>query len=151
MDRGSGSIWSACRTRKVQQVDKLHFSDETDVHVLSEIYEDLLKRVAADSAGCADEFYTQRHIIRAMVEVVHPKPGDRVYDPGFGTAGCSLLEDIQTVLRDSIRKSPDEGPAATLDCFWMSLGRIQRQGRIQSTVIRRYSPQPVREPVRGAS
>ena len=71
----------------VQQVDKLHFSDDTDVHVLSEIYEDLLKRVAADSAGYAGEFYTQRHVIRTMVEVVQPKAGDRVYDPGFGTAG----------------------------------------------------------------
>ena len=73
--------------RVVQQVDKLHFSDETDVIVLSEIYEDLLKRVAADSAGYAGEFYTQRHIIRAMVEVVRPKAGERVYDPCFGTAG----------------------------------------------------------------
>lgn len=71
----------------VQQVDKLHFSSETDVIVLSEIYEDLLKRVAADSAGYAGEFYTQRHIIRAMVRVVCPKPGDRIYDPCFGTAG----------------------------------------------------------------
>ena len=65
----------------VQQVDKLHFSDQTDVIVLSEIYEDLLKRVAADSAGYAGEFYTQRHIIRAMVEVVQPKAGETVYDP----------------------------------------------------------------------
>jgi type I restriction enzyme M protein len=73
--------------RVVQQVDKLHFSSETDIIVLSEIYEDLLKRVAADSAGYAGEFYTQRHIIRAMVEVVRPQPGDRVYDPCFGTAG----------------------------------------------------------------
>jgi type I restriction enzyme M protein len=71
----------------VQQVDKLHFSDETDVIVLSEIYEDLLKRVAADSAGYAGEFYTQRHIIRAMVEVVQPKIGERIYDPCLGTAG----------------------------------------------------------------
>lgn len=71
----------------VQQVDKLHFSDQTDVIVLSEIYEDLLKRVAADSAGYAGEFYTQRHIIRAMVEVVQPKAGETVYDPCFGTAG----------------------------------------------------------------
>lgn len=73
--------------RVVQQVDKLHFSSETDVIVLSEIYEDLLKRVAADSAGYAGEFYTQRHIIRAMVEVVRPQAGERVYDPCFGTAG----------------------------------------------------------------
>src|SRR5215472_17185747 len=73
--------------RVVQQVDKLHFSDDTDVHVLSEIYEDLLKRVAADSAGYAGEFYTQRHIIRAMIQIVQPKPGQRIYDPCFGTAG----------------------------------------------------------------
>ena len=73
--------------RVVGQVDRLHFANDTDVHVLSEIYEDLLKRVAADSAGYAGEFYTQRHIIRAMVEVVKPKAGDRVYDPCFGTAG----------------------------------------------------------------
>lgn len=73
--------------RVVQQVNRLHFSDETDVVVLSEIYEDLLKRVAGDSAGYAGEFYTQRHIIRAMVDVVQPKIGERVYDPCFGTAG----------------------------------------------------------------
>ena len=73
--------------RVVQQVDKLHFSSATDVIVLSEIYEDLLKRVAADSAGYAGEFYTQRHIIRAMIDVVQPKSGDKVYDPCFGTAG----------------------------------------------------------------
>ncbi|KJR98712.1 MAG: hypothetical protein VR65_19550 [Desulfobulbaceae bacterium BRH_c16a] len=86
--------------RVVQQVDKLHFSSQTDVIVLSEIYEDLLKRVAADSAGYAGEFYTQRHIIRAMVEVVQPKPGDRVYDPCFGTAGF-LGESADYIRRNS--------------------------------------------------
>ena len=74
-------------TRVVQQVNRLHFSDQTDVIVLSELYEDLLKRVAADSPGYAGEFYTQRHIIRAMVEVVRPALGERIYDPCFGTAG----------------------------------------------------------------
>ena len=73
--------------RVVQQVDRLHFSDQTDVIVLSELYEDLLKRVAADSPGYAGEFYTQRHIIRAMVEVVRPEVGERIYDPCFGTGG----------------------------------------------------------------
>ena len=67
--------------RVVQQVNRLHFSDETDVIVLSELYEDLLKRVASDSAGYAGEFYTQRHIIRAMVAVVQPKIGDRDLRP----------------------------------------------------------------------
>lgn len=86
--------------RVVQQVNRLHFSDETDVVVLSEIYEDLLKRVAGDSAGYAGEFYTQRHIIRAMVEVVQPKIGERIYDPCFGTAGF-LAESAEYIRRNS--------------------------------------------------
>ena len=91
--------------RVVQQVDKLHFSSETDVIVLSEIYEDLLKRVAADSAGYAGEFYTQRHIIRTMVEVVQPKAGNRVYDPCFGTAGF-LGESADYIRRNSTLSGP---------------------------------------------
>lgn len=91
--------------RVVQQVDRLHFSSNTDIIVLSEIYEDLLKRVAADSAGYAGEFYTQRHIIRAMVEVVQPKSGDRVYDPCFGTAGF-LGESADYIRRNSTLSGP---------------------------------------------
>lgn len=87
--------------RVVAQVDKLHFSSDTDVHVLSEIYEDLLKRVAADSAGYAGEFYTQRHVIRAMVEVVKPQIGDKVYDPCFGT--CGFLGEAADYMRDPQR------------------------------------------------
>jgi len=84
--------------RVVQQVNKLHFSSDTDIHVLSEIYEDLLKRVAADSAGYAGEFYTQRHIIRAMVSVVKPQVGEKVYDPCFGT--CGFLGEAADFMRD---------------------------------------------------
>lgn len=73
--------------RVVQQVNRLHFSDSTDVIVLSEIYENLLKQVAADSAGYAGEFYTPRHIIRLIVAVLRPRLGERVYDPCFGTCG----------------------------------------------------------------
>lgn len=70
----------------VSQVDRLHFSEKTDVDVLSEIYESLLKDVAA-VPGYAGEFYTPRHIIRTMVKVVRPTLGDKVYDPCFGSAG----------------------------------------------------------------
>ena len=84
--------------RVTQQVNRLHFGDATDVIVLSELYEGLLKDVAADSAGYAGEFYTQRHIIRAMIDVVHPKIGDRIYDPCFGTAG--FLAESAEYIRD---------------------------------------------------
>ena len=100
--------------RVVQQVNRLHFSDETDVIVLSEIYEDLLKRVAADSAGYAGEFYTQRHIIRAMVEVVRPQAGERVYDPCFGTAGF-LGESADYIRRPRHPQRQAAGQAAAQD------------------------------------
>lgn len=76
--------------RVVTQVDRLHFSDRADVIVLSEIYERLLKDVA-EVAGYAGEFYTPRHIIDAMVKVVIPRMGDRVYDPCFGSAGFLFI------------------------------------------------------------
>jgi type I restriction enzyme M protein len=88
--------------RVVKEIDKLHFGEDTDVHVLSEIYENLLKDVAADSAGYAGEFYTQRHIIRAMVEVTRPQMGERVYDPCFGTGG--FLGEAADYMRRTARK-----------------------------------------------
>lgn len=72
--------------RVVAQVNKLHFSVKTDVDVLSEIYERLLRDVAS-VAGYAGEFYTPRHIISTIIQVVKPRLGDRVYDPCFGSGG----------------------------------------------------------------
>lgn len=88
--------------RTVEQVNKLHFGEASDVIVLSEIYENLLKDVASDSAGYAGEFYTQRHIIRAMVEVVTPRIKDRIYDPCFGTAG--FLAECAAYIRQTTPK-----------------------------------------------
>lgn len=93
--------------RVVDQVDLLRFDKQTDVIVLSELYENLLKQVAADSAGWAGEFYTQRHIIRAMVAVVAPRLGDRVYDPCFGSAGF-LAESADHIRRARKTMSADE-------------------------------------------
>ncbi|MBX3360401.1 MAG: N-6 DNA methylase [Phycisphaeraceae bacterium] len=97
----------AAFARTVEQVNRLHFSDESDVIVLSELYENLLKQVAADSAGYAGEFYTQRHIIRAMVQVVKPGKQDRVYDPCFGTAGF-LGEAAEYIRKNSGRLSDSD-------------------------------------------
>lgn len=86
--------------RVVTQINKLHFSDKTDVYVLSEIYERLLKDVA-QVAGYAGEFYTPRHIIDAMVRVVKPQLGDRVYDPCFGSGGFLWMSAVEIRKRAS--------------------------------------------------
>lgn len=92
--------------RVVSQVDKLHFNDNTDVIVLSEIYERLLKDVAQVS-GYAGEFYTPRHLIRAMAKVVQPCLGDRIYDPCFGSAGF-LIESAEEIRRQTDSMSMEQ-------------------------------------------
>lgn len=110
------SVRNHCRrhggfARVVHQVDKIDFNKQSDIIELSEIYERLLKDVAADSAGYAGEFYTQRHIVEAMVEVVDPKLGDRVYDPCVGTGGFLFLAG------EHIRKSSPQMSTADAEQF----------------------------------
>ena len=96
--------------RVVAQVNRLHFGEQTDVDVLSQIYEDLLKDVAQTS-GYAGEFYTPRHIIRAIINAVAPRVGDRVYDPCFGSAG------FLTEAASRIRASKPNWSGEDLDNF----------------------------------
>lgn len=59
-------------------------------------YEYLIKRFADKANKKAGEFYTPRSIIRLMVNILDPKPGESVYDPACGTGGM-LLETIHHV------------------------------------------------------
>lgn len=106
------TVRNHCRTgtsfaKVVHQVNRLDFGAAADIIVLSEIYEGLLKDVAADSAGYAGEFYTQRHIIAAMVEIVDPQLGERVYDPCFGTGGF-LVEGAERIRRKNPTLSTED-------------------------------------------
>ncbi len=50
-----------------------------------DVYEYMLSKIA--SAGQNGQFRTPRHIIRLMVEMTAPRPGDVICDPACGTAG----------------------------------------------------------------
>ncbi len=50
-----------------------------------DLYEYLLSKLT--SAGIAGQFRTPRHIIRAMVDMLDPKPDERIGDPACGTGG----------------------------------------------------------------
>ena len=102
--------------RVVNQAERIDFSRQADVIELSEIYERLLKDVAGDSAGYAGEFYTQRHIVRAMVEVVKPRLGDTVYDPCMGTGGF-LFESAEHMKRHHPNMSGEEFDRFQKDTF----------------------------------
>src|SRR5260370_15438401 len=50
-----------------------------------DLYEYLLSKL--QTAGIAGQFRTPRHIIRAIVEMIDPRPNETICDPACGTAG----------------------------------------------------------------
>ncbi|MGA5632584.1 type I restriction-modification system subunit M [Streptomyces lydicamycinicus] len=50
-------------------------------------YEYLVKKFADDSGHTAQEFYTNRTLVRLMTLMLEPEPGESVYDPTCGTGG----------------------------------------------------------------
>jgi type I restriction enzyme M protein len=72
-------------------LDKVHeissvTVDDTHVFTLSQVYEGLLLKMG-EKGNDGGQFFTPREIIRAMVQVIDPKIGQTVYDPGCGTGG----------------------------------------------------------------
>ena len=53
-------------------------------------YEFLIKKFADDSGHTAQEFYTNRTVVHLMVQMLDPKPGERIYDPTCGTGGMLI-------------------------------------------------------------
>src|ERR1035437_1617185 len=62
-----------------------------------DLYEYMLGKIA--SAGQNGQFRTPRHIIKLMVEMVTPQPGDVICDPACGT--CGFLIAAGEYLRDN--------------------------------------------------
>ncbi|MBP3691166.1 MAG: SAM-dependent DNA methyltransferase, partial [Schwartzia sp.] len=55
--------------------------------IMGDSYEYLIKKFADLSKKNAGEFYTPRPIVKLMVRLLDPKPGESVYDPACGTGG----------------------------------------------------------------
>src|SRR3989440_5098167 len=66
-------------------VDMIDGVPMEDRDTKGDLYEYMLAKIA--TAGQNGQFRTPRHIIRLMVEMVAPKPGDVLCDPACGTAG----------------------------------------------------------------
>jgi len=58
--------------------------------VKGDAYEGLLEKNAQDTKSGAGQYFTPRPLIRAMVDVIRPKPGEKICDPACGTGGFLL-------------------------------------------------------------
>jgi type I restriction enzyme M protein len=61
-----------------------------DADVKGDAYEGLLEKNAQDTKGGAGQYFTPRALIRAMVDVMCPAPGETICDPAYGTGGFLL-------------------------------------------------------------
>ena len=70
----------------LELVDGLRFRSQAERHELSQLYEDKIRRMG-NAGRNGGEYYTPRPLIRAMVQVVNPQIGERIYDGAAGSCG----------------------------------------------------------------
>jgi type I restriction enzyme M protein len=70
----------------IDHIDELQFRSQAAKHELSALYEEKIKRMG-NAGRNGGEYYTPRPLIRAMVRVIQPKIGERIYDGACGSAG----------------------------------------------------------------
>src|ERR1700694_1395399 len=61
-----------------------------DADVKGDAYEGLLQKNAEDTKSGAGQYFTPRPLIQAIVDVMRPRPGQRICDPACGTGGFLL-------------------------------------------------------------
>ncbi len=77
----------------IDHIDELRFQSQKEKHELSHLYEAKIKNMG-NAGRNGGEYYTPRPLIRAMIQVVRPKIGERIYDGACGSAGflCEAFE-----------------------------------------------------------
>lgn len=70
----------------IDLVDELRFGAQAEKHELSHLYEAKIKNMG-NAGRNGGEYYTPRPLIRAMIKVLEPQIGERIYDGACGSAG----------------------------------------------------------------
>ena len=90
--------------------DELPFRSSTDKHELSSLYEDKIKNMG-NAGRNGGQYYTPRPLIRAMISVIDPKIGEKVYDGAAGS--CGFLCEAYEYMYERMDKTTDN--LATLE------------------------------------
>ena len=74
----------------------LRNSNLSEPDILGRAYEYLIKMFADDAGKKGGEFYTPTEVVKAMVGIIKPKEGERIYDPTVGSGGM-LIQSLQYI------------------------------------------------------
>jgi type I restriction enzyme M protein len=88
----------------IDQIDELRFRSQTEKHELSHLYEAKIRNMG-NAGRNGGEYYTPRPLIRAIVNVVKPQIGERIYDGACGSAGflCESFVYLQKNSEKSVK------------------------------------------------
>lgn len=76
----------------IDAIDGLHwFSEERDA--FGDAYEGLLQKMAEETKRGAGQYFTPRTLIKVMVDLMQPQPGEVIQDPAAGTGGFLIAAD----------------------------------------------------------
>ncbi|SFU53334.1 type I restriction enzyme M protein [Pustulibacterium marinum] len=87
-------IQSGYNLREIlEYADELPFRASTDKHELSHLYETKIKNMG-NAGRNGGQYYTPRPLIRAMIQVINPQMGEKIYDGAAGSCGflCEAYE-----------------------------------------------------------
>ena len=87
-----------------------------DIDVKGEIYEGLLEKNAQDTKSGAGQYFTPRPLIKAIVDVMRPAPGQTICDPACGTGGFLLAAHDYIAGQQHAGPRPVAAPATTTPC-----------------------------------
>ncbi len=79
-----------------------------DADLKGDAYEGLIEKTAREGARGAGQYFTPRALITAIVDVMEPKPADRICDPACGTGGF-FLGAYQSIVKRFSPLDPDQG------------------------------------------
>ena len=98
-------IQSGYNLREIlEYADQLPFRASTDKHELSHLYETKIKNMG-NAGRNGGQYYTPRPLIRAMIHVVNPQIGEKIYDGAAGS--CGFLVEAYDYLYQRMEKTTD--------------------------------------------
>lgn len=88
----------------LEYADELPFRSSKDKHELSDLYESKIKNMG-NAGRNGGQYYTPRPLIRAMINVIDPQVGEKIYDGAAGS--CGFLCEAYEYMYDHMEKNTD--------------------------------------------
>jgi type I restriction enzyme M protein len=86
----------------LELIDSLSFRSQDQKHELSHLYEAKIKNMG-NAGRNGGEYYTPRPLIRAMIQVIKPRIGEKIYDGAVGSAGflCEAYDYLRPLAKST--------------------------------------------------